>query len=70
MTRLHRIAFIGNQLPRRCGIATFAEKRPVAAHLFDQRGVALRDQDLFLLSSFRNVAAERIGDERVTEGNR
>ena len=23
MTRLHRIAFIGNQLPRRCGIATF-----------------------------------------------
>ena len=23
MTSLHRIAFIGNQLPRRCGIATF-----------------------------------------------
>lgn len=23
MTQLHRIAFLGNQLPRRCGIATF-----------------------------------------------
>src|SRR5688572_11281429 len=47
--------------------ASIAEERPVAAHLFDQCGVALRDEDLFSLAGFRDVAAERIGDERMAE---
>src|SRR5688572_22233294 len=47
--------------------AAIAEERPVAADLFNQRGVALRNQDLLALARLGHIAAERISDERVAE---
>ena len=47
MTRLSRLAFIGNSLPRRCGIATFTThlQQAVAASRpdLDTRIVAMTD---------------------------
>src|ERR1700730_14995288 len=46
--------------------AAVAEERPVATSVFGLRGVALDDEDFFLVvGSFGGDLAERIGDEGV-----
>ena len=47
--------------------AAIAQERPVAAHALDQRRIAPRDEHLFVVAGLGDVAAERIGDERVAE---
>src|SRR6201999_664035 len=50
---------------RRVGVdAAIAEKRPVAARVFEQRKVDLADQDLFrVVRGFGDDAAEGIGEK-------
>ncbi|MGP8122734.1 MAG: glycosyltransferase family 4 protein [Xanthobacteraceae bacterium] len=69
MTRLSRIAFIGNSLPRRCGIATFTTdlQRAVAVSRADVETAIVAMTDRGLVYDYPPVVRLEIHDDRLED---
>ena len=69
MTRLSRIAFIGNSLPRHCGIATFTTdlQQAIAASAIDMETCIVAMTDNGNVYDYPAVVRHEIGDERLED---
>ncbi len=69
MTQLSRIAFIGNSLPRRCGIATFTTdlQQAIAISATDLETCIVAMTDSGNVYDYPSVVRHQVGDERIED---